>query len=129
MARKVTKKKATVASKMAAKKHVAKKRGATDKTVKKQSPGKRGDLKPFKPGQSGNPNGRPKGSRNKLGESFLSDVLDDWENHGRQAVEKMRKERPHEYVKMIASILPKELSGPGGGALQARLIIKGLNDA
>jgi hypothetical protein len=30
---------------------------ATDKTVPKQ-------LKPFKPGQSGNPNGRPKGSRN-----------------------------------------------------------------
>jgi len=26
----------------------------------------------YKPGQSGNPNGRPKGSRNKLGEAFIA---------------------------------------------------------
>jgi hypothetical protein len=28
-------------------------------------------LKPFKPGQSGNPKGRPKGARNRLGTQFL----------------------------------------------------------
>jgi len=63
----------------------------------------------FQPGNNGGP-GRPKGSRNKLGEAFLSDFLNDWEEHGSQAIQKMRSERPHEYVKVAASILPKELN-------------------
>jgi hypothetical protein len=33
--------------------------------------------RPFKPGQSGNPRRRPKGSRHKLSERFL------WKGHGK----------------------------------------------
>lgn len=40
----------------------------TEPTEKKQ----RSNLKPFKPGQSGNPAGRPKGTRNKLSENFVA---------------------------------------------------------
>lgn len=54
--------------------------------------------------------GRPKGSRNKLGEAFLTDMLADWETHGVSAIAKVRDERPHEYLKVVASILPKELN-------------------
>lgn len=64
----------------------------------------------FKPGQSGNPAGRKKGSRNKLGEHFITALQADWEEHGAAAISTVRQERPHEYLKVVASILPKELN-------------------
>jgi len=33
---------------------------------------------PWKPGESGNPAGRPLGSRNKLSESVIQDIAADW---------------------------------------------------
>lgn len=65
-------------------------------------------LIPFKPGQSGNPAGRPKGSRNKLTESFLTDVLEAWETSGKVAIADMLSDRPSDFVKMVASLMPKE---------------------
>ena len=60
-------------------------------------------------GQSGNPSGgRPKGSRNKLSGRFLHNLNKDWQAHGMEAIERMREAQPVEYVKLIASLLPKE---------------------
>ena len=39
----------------------------------------RGLLPPWKSGQSGNPAGRPKGSRNKLSEQFLEETYEVWQ--------------------------------------------------
>ena len=72
---------------------------------------------PFKPGQSGNPAGRPKGARAKLGEAFIDALLNDWNSNGVKAIIDMRDERPGDYVKIIASILPKEISGVDGESL------------
>lgn len=59
----------------------------------------------FKPGNSG----RPKGSRNKLGEAFVAALHDDFTKHGVKAIETVRAERPHEYLKVVASLLPKQV--------------------
>jgi hypothetical protein len=63
----------------------------------------------FVAGNSGN-GGRPKGSRNKLGEQFLTDLQADWEAHGVEAIQQVRSEKPDAYLKVVASILPKELN-------------------
>jgi hypothetical protein len=56
----------------------------------------------------GNP-GRPKGSRNKLGEHFIADLYADWKKHGASVLETVRETRPDAYMKVIASILPKQV--------------------
>ena len=70
----------------------------------------------FRPGESGNPNGRPKGSRNKLSEAFLKALADDFEQHGVDAIQKLREESKDKYCNVIAKLMPKlmELSGPDG---------------
>lgn len=59
--------------------------------------------------KAGNP-GRPKGSRNKLGEQFIEDLYADWQAHGTETLVKVREEKPDQYLKVVASILPKDLN-------------------
>jgi hypothetical protein len=54
--------------------------------------------------------GRPKGSRNKLGEAFIEAMHDDFAEHGVAAIETVRAEKPDQYLKVIASLLPKEMN-------------------
>jgi hypothetical protein len=75
---------------------------AIAKTVPKQ-------LTPWKPGQSGNPAGRPQGARSKLGEAFIKAMLTDFTEHGNNAIEAVRADKPDQYLKVIAMILPKEI--------------------
>ena len=53
--------------------------------------------------------GRSKGSRNKLGEDFIKALHDDFEQHGIDAIAQVRQERPQDYIKVIAGLLPKEI--------------------
>ena len=52
--------------------------------------------------------GRAKGARNKISTAFLEALAADFEEHGEAAIKIMRVEKPTEYCKIIASILPKE---------------------
>lgn len=86
----------------------------------------------FKPGQSGNPAGRPKGSRSKLSEAFLLALADDFENNGVDAVKKVREEKPEAYLNTIGRLMPKlmELTGKDGDDITVyqkveRLIVNG----
>ncbi len=62
------------------------------------------------PGQSGNPAGRPKGSRNKLAEAFYADLYAKWQLKGPEAIDKMIETDPGGFVKVIASVMPKEFN-------------------
>ena len=64
----------------------------------------------WKPGQSGNPKGRPKGARTKLANAFAADLLDDWNDRGMEAIQQCREQRPQDYLKVIASIMPKDFN-------------------
>jgi len=76
-------------------------RNNADETPKRKMP----EGRPFQPG---NP-GRPKGSRNKLGEEFIQKLYADFQEHGEAAIVRVREEKPEHYLKVIAGILPKEL--------------------
>jgi hypothetical protein len=62
---------------------------------------------PFGADNPGKP-GRVKGSRNRLSERFIADLQAEWEQHGPSTLRIARIERPVEFCKMVASILPKE---------------------
>jgi Family of unknown function (DUF5681) len=78
----------------------------SDSTVRKHR--QRG-LIPWKPGQSGNPKGRPQGSRNKLSEDFLADLHESWLALGKAALVTAAWTDPVAYVRLVASLMPREL--------------------
>ncbi|MBB4188038.1 hypothetical protein [Sinorhizobium terangae] len=54
--------------------------------------------------------GVTKGSRTRLGGAFLEAVQADFEAHGVDVIARLREEKPESYLKLLASILPKDLS-------------------
>jgi hypothetical protein len=64
---------------------------------------------PWQPGQSGNPGGKPKGARNRIQGAFLNALADDFDAHGKKALEAAREKDPMGYVKAIASLMPRQV--------------------
>jgi len=81
----------------------ASERAAADVTANKQPRGR-----PFQRGQSGNPKGRPRGARNRLGTQFLEALEADFNQHGSKAIALVRERKPEVYMRVVADLLPKE---------------------
>ena len=59
-------------------------------------------------GQSGNPAGRLRGSRNALSEEVICALLRDFRQHGQKAVARVRRTQPAAYLKILALLVPRE---------------------
>jgi hypothetical protein len=62
----------------------------------------------FQKGKPGGP-GRPKGGRNRLSEALLSMLAKDFEEFGEEAIRTVRRDHPETYLRVAASLVPKEL--------------------
>ena len=63
----------------------------------------------FRQGISGNPHGNRHHTRHLLNHRFLQALLLDFDAHGREAIEKCRKQSALGYVKVLAHLVPREM--------------------
>lgn len=62
---------------------------------------------PWKPGQSGG--GSRKGRRDKITQAFLNDLEEVWRTEGKDVLLRAAREKPAEFARMVASLLPRQL--------------------
>lgn len=67
------------------------------------------NLKSYVPGQSGNPGGKPKGARDKIGKAFLEAMAADFDKNGKSVIADVRVNDPGTYLKVVAGLLPKDV--------------------
>ena len=76
------------------------------------------------PGKSGNPAGKPPGTRTAFSQGFIRDFALVWAEEGLEAVRKVAKKSPEAFVAIAARICPNDLrltleqAIPGGMSLE-----------
>jgi len=63
----------------------------------------------FKQGVSGNPHGNRHRTRHLLNQEFMQALLLHFRQHGKKAIEKVAREQPAVYVKILALLVPREM--------------------
>jgi hypothetical protein len=61
------------------------------------------------PGQSGNPAGKPPGTRTAFSQGFIRDFALVWAEEGLEAVRKVAKKSPEAFVAIAARICPNDV--------------------
>jgi hypothetical protein len=70
---------------------------------------------------SGNPVGRPLGSRHKIAEAIVRDISDAWQNHGPGVLNRMALTEPAKFAQLAAGLIPKEFMLTIGARLPGNL--------
>ena len=63
----------------------------------------------WKKGETGNPNGRPAGRKNRISQQLVADFSRHFADNGYSAIERVYDENPGLYLKIATSLVPKEL--------------------
>ena len=61
------------------------------------------------PGQSGNPSGRPVGSRTVFSQAFLKDLAEVWSEEGRETMVKTARTNPSVFFATCARLIPNDV--------------------
>ena len=72
----------------------------------------------FKKGHSG----RPKGAKNKLAKAYLNDLHEIYLDGGKEALRKVKEERPEGFISLVARLLPKDLDIKHSGDVTVNLV-------
>lgn len=76
----------------------------------------------IKKGQTLNPGGKPVGARNLLSRALIEALRNDFDEHGVQAICEVRENDPATYLRVIASIVPKEMTINEGDTAIERIL-------
>jgi hypothetical protein len=63
----------------------------------------------FQKGVAANPYGRPKGARERFTKAFMDDLAVTWQRQGKPCLDKLAKTDPATFVRVCASLIPKEV--------------------
>jgi hypothetical protein len=76
----------------------------------------------FKPGNPGG--GRPLGARNRLTEAFIQAIAFDFSKNGADAIRSVRETDPSTYIRVVASLVPKQLVPDSEGRAISEIIYR-----
>lgn len=73
--------------------------------------------------------GRPPGSRDQLTSDFIAKLADDFEANGEAAIERCRMDDPAAYLRLVASLAPKNVAVDDGVGLLDFFAVLAARDA
>src|SRR5262249_13345749 len=73
----------------------------------------------FRPGVSGNPHGNRHHTRHLLNQEFMQALLLNFRHQGKKAIEKVARNQPGVYLKILALLVPRETKVEHSGGVKA----------